>query len=138
MKFAKHCGTSIREFQPGQSVMVRDYRNKNQKWIPAQIQGKTGPLSYTVDTGLGTLWRRHADQLHPTMVNVTPTEIFTQDDHVPEILNPTDAPQSDNLTRNVNADTPVTTGSASLTQETAPIRRYPKRNNIRPPKRLDL
>ena len=46
--------SGIREFNEGQKVMVRDYRNAGRSWIPAEIQSRTGPLSSTVDTGHGT------------------------------------------------------------------------------------
>ena len=55
--------SGIREFNEGQKVMVRDYRNAGRSWIPAEIQSRSGPLYYTVYTGHGTFWRRHADQL---------------------------------------------------------------------------
>eukprot|EP00105_Crassostrea_gigas_P011589 XP_011427330.1 PREDICTED: uncharacterized protein K02A2.6-like [Crassostrea gigas] len=55
--------SSVREFTEGQRVTTKDYRSAERRWIPAEIQSRTGPLSYTVDTGLGITWRRHADQL---------------------------------------------------------------------------
>lgn len=61
MKFSIQ--SNVREFTEGQRVMTRDYRSAKRRLIPAEIQSRTGPLSYTVDTGLGTTWRRHADQL---------------------------------------------------------------------------
>ena len=63
MKLSKHCGTKVRHFKEGQNVMVRDYRAHDRRWIPAEIESQTGPLSYTVNPGFGTTWRRHADQL---------------------------------------------------------------------------
>ncbi|XP_056001829.1 fibrinogen-like protein A [Ostrea edulis] len=62
-KLSKHCGTKVREFKPRQNVMVRDYRTPGHRWIPAEIEAQRGPLSYTVDPGFGTTWRRHTDQL---------------------------------------------------------------------------
>ncbi|XP_062598505.1 uncharacterized protein LOC134259924 [Saccostrea cucullata] len=61
MKFSIR--SNVRKFKEGEMVMARDYRKAEQSWIPGEIHSRTGPLSYTVDTGLGTLWRRHADQL---------------------------------------------------------------------------
>ncbi|XP_048775178.2 uncharacterized protein K02A2.6-like [Ostrea edulis] len=51
-----------REFEPGQSVMMRDYRGNN-KWIPGTIAQRTGPVSYRVQVDPMTQWRRHADQI---------------------------------------------------------------------------
>ena len=63
MKLSKHCGTKVRQFKEGQNIMVRDYRAHDRRWIPAEVESQTGPLSYTVNPGFGTTWRRHADQL---------------------------------------------------------------------------
>ena len=49
-------------FEPGQSVMMRDYRGKD-KWIPGMIAQRTGPVSYRVQVDPSTQWRRHADQI---------------------------------------------------------------------------
>ena len=43
--------SGIRKFKEDQTVMVLDYRNAGRSWIPAEIQYRTGPLPYTVDTG---------------------------------------------------------------------------------------
>ena len=63
MKLLKHFGTKVRQFKEGQNVMVRDYRAHDRRWIPAEVESQTGPLSYTVKPGFGTTCRRHADQL---------------------------------------------------------------------------
>ncbi|XP_033120245.1 uncharacterized protein K02A2.6-like [Anneissia japonica] len=139
MKFSKHCGANVREFEPGQQVMVRDYRSTNTKWIPAQIQEKTGPLSYTVNPGMGTLWRRHTDQLHPTAVKVTPTVTLSPDNtqsltdaSKPESLISTDIKE----TYMPTTITPTTESPSTLKAEH--VRRYSRRENVRPPDRLNL
>uniref|UniRef100_H3AEI6 ribonuclease H n=1 Tax=Latimeria chalumnae TaxID=7897 RepID=H3AEI6_LATCH len=53
---------SKRQFNIGQTVLVRDYR-KGEKWIPGVISAKAGPVSYLVDMGSGMIWRHHVDQL---------------------------------------------------------------------------
>jgi hypothetical protein len=40
-----------RNFECGQSVVVRDYRGNN-KWTSGTIKQKTGPMSYRVETDL--------------------------------------------------------------------------------------
>ncbi|XP_033109870.1 uncharacterized protein LOC117111095 [Anneissia japonica] len=139
MKFSKHCGANVREFESGQQVMVRDYRSTNTKWIPAQIQEKTGPLSYTVNPGMGTLRRRHTDQLHPTAVKVTPTVTLSPDNtqsltdaSKPESLISTDIKE----TYMPTTITPTTESPSTLKAEH--VRRYPRRENVRPPDRLNL
>ena len=68
-----------RDFAQGESVIVRDYRDNNVAWQPAQIIEQTGPVSYRVRAE-GSEWRRHSDQIRPhnhqseinTDNNVTP------------------------------------------------------------------
>ena len=60
MKISNRSG--IREFNEG----PERYGPRLQKcWtqLRPQLRYRTGSLSYTVDTGHGTFWRRHADQL---------------------------------------------------------------------------
>ena len=46
----------------GDSVAVRNYATGN-KWLPAVINKKTGPLSYRCDLPDGRIFKRHQDQL---------------------------------------------------------------------------
>ncbi len=72
------------DFEPGNDVLVRDYRPNGPKWQPATIDSRTGPVSYTVEVpGVGpsgSTWRRHTDQMIPT---VKPTS-----DDAPNMLVP--------------------------------------------------
>ena len=55
-----------RIFEIGQTVMIRDYRPNQSKWVPGIITQKHGTLMYSVEvtTPAGkAIWRRHADQL---------------------------------------------------------------------------
>ena len=55
------------KFEVGDTMMVRDYRPKHQKWQPGIVQMQTGTKSYHVDVHGGTTtWRRHADQIVKT------------------------------------------------------------------------
>ena len=55
----------LRQFEPGQTVNVHDYRGAN-KWKTADIVNRSGPLMYEVLTPEGARWRRHADQIRTT------------------------------------------------------------------------
>ncbi|XP_062864462.1 uncharacterized protein K02A2.6-like [Trichomycterus rosablanca] len=55
-------GTKMRTFQPGDEVMVQNY-SYGSKWVPATVHTCTGPVSYTVVTVNGQIWRRHVDQI---------------------------------------------------------------------------
>ena len=61
-----------RNFECGQSVVVRDYRGNN-KWTSGTINQKTGPMSYRVETEAGSEWRRHPDQILDSKLNDTKT-----------------------------------------------------------------
>ncbi len=52
----------VRNLLPGEAVMVRDFRHKNE-WIPGIIVNKIGPVSYSIRTNCGTVVRRHVDHV---------------------------------------------------------------------------
>ncbi|KAL7842622.1 hypothetical protein SRHO_G00243110 [Serrasalmus rhombeus] len=52
-----------RQFAVGEPVLVRDYRKGEDKWMPAVVIEKTGPVSYKVNVGTQGVWKRHVDQL---------------------------------------------------------------------------
>ena len=51
-----------RQLHVGQTVVARSYRGGN-KWMPAVIVARSGPLSYEVKVAPNMIWRRHLDQL---------------------------------------------------------------------------
>ena len=97
-----------REFEPDDPVWVRNCTGKS-KWIAGKVIIKTGPVSYKVKVG-EQIQRRHLDQLKKRLVEIRvtshPTDSF--------LLLP--SPQS---------------SDEQLTRE----RRYPLRENRRPPER---
>lgn len=58
-------GGRIRQLQVGQAVLTRAYTQKGNRWTEGQISATTGPVSYKVDMGNGSVWRRHQDQIIP-------------------------------------------------------------------------
>lgn len=52
----------LRTFTPGDQVLARNY-TRGEKWKPATVLAKTGPVSYIVETSDHLVWRRHIDQL---------------------------------------------------------------------------
>ncbi|CAG2214044.1 unnamed protein product [Mytilus edulis] len=111
--------TYQREFNDGQSVVVRDYRNKN-KWTPGTISTKTGPVSYQVQIDPTTIWRRHADQIIDSNISSTEQSISEQttlDNHISsEHVNPTE-----------NEHRPQKPEEHKSNQPTTPVKRYPTR-----------
>lgn len=59
---ARQGSSTVRSFQVGDNVFIRDFRGPGVKWLPGEIARVTGPLSYqvTVDAGLV---RRHVDHV---------------------------------------------------------------------------
>ena len=65
----------LREFTPGDDVLVQDYRHGNKScWTPGIVSARTGPLSYVVTTAQGGSWRRHVDQMRHGHDSFTITE----------------------------------------------------------------
>ena len=55
-------GGRARAFGVGAEVWARCYGGPH-KWIRGRVVTQTGPVSYEVDVGRGSLWSRHCDQL---------------------------------------------------------------------------
>ena len=111
-QFENVSGYKLPQFNIGDNVMVRDYRENSDKWTNAQVTQKTGPLSYKVQTNGNNNWRRHADQMIKTSVEPKSSE------YVPDI--PLDINGKDDVQTNDGV------------QPSQPERRYPLRNR-RPP-----
>lgn len=126
---------SIREFEKGERVQVRDYRQNSDKWVPGTILSKTGPLSYRVDVGPGSTWRRHTDQLvksdlprTESIIDVPTTSPWKSKDksHSPVVV-----VQRPTLSNPDQVPTPVPTtvpATAPVLPATTPQRRYPIRS----------
>ena len=50
------------QFQVGQPVLIQNFC-QGSKWVPGEIAGVRGPLTYTVRIQTGLLWKRHANHL---------------------------------------------------------------------------
>ncbi len=61
-KRSSKVNTTPREFQVGDPVMVRDYRNQAEPWTRGVIHEVLGPVTYRVTVGCYT-WKRHIDQI---------------------------------------------------------------------------
>ena len=104
-----------RSLNPGQEVMVRDFRHSN-KWIPGVVLMKLGPVTYNVEVEQGLIWKRHIDQLTERTVN-QPTSSDLNEEHIQDNFQPPDQP----------SDVPI--------QGVVEPRRYPQRDH-RPPDRF--
>lgn len=144
--------TKEREFSSGDHVLARNY-SAGPRWVPATIVAQTGPVSYTLQTADGRMWRRHVDQL---LQSVAPAST------PPPMVDGGEVQEDD------GADTVAAPGGTLVSEEAAPDplpeaqmglppphpaplavspsdsvpgpsreRRYPERER-RPPKRMDL
>jgi hypothetical protein len=69
-----------REFKEGDLVWARNYR-EGDKWIPASVATRLGPLTYKVRVNESLVWKRHVDQLKPRPDD---DSFFTNNEAVPE------------------------------------------------------
>ncbi|XP_015774284.1 PREDICTED: uncharacterized protein LOC107352468 [Acropora digitifera] len=54
------------KFKPDQPVFVRNF-GKGAKWVPGRITETVSPRNFNVQIG-DTLWKRHEEQLRPTLI----------------------------------------------------------------------
>ncbi|KAJ8403221.1 hypothetical protein AAFF_G00354380 [Aldrovandia affinis] len=96
--------TRDRTFTEADSVYVRGYAG--QKWIPATLIERTGPVSWRVKTQDGKLVRRYQDQIRPRY-DWTQTESNLQEESFP--VDPT-PPEPENPERQDQAPEAVVPG----------------------------
>ena len=53
-------------------MYCRNFPSNRPRWIPAEVQDKTGPLSYRLTLLDGRSIRRHVDHIIPREVDVDP------------------------------------------------------------------
>lgn len=119
--------------------------------MQATIVAKTGPVSYTLQTADGRMWRRHVDQIllsaapAPTQPPMVGSGDLLEDDGtdtmaapggvpVPEVAVPDPPPETQ-----VGLPSPavMSTSQKGVTPSPLRERRYPERER-HPPKRMDL
>lgn len=101
-RFHDNATTKMREFSPGQNVLVENLRSTTPKWITGKIITKIGPLSYKVEID-DVIHRRHVDQMLPSKAQVMITDKSSEEDvflPTPVNHNPTaPKPASEQITR---------------------------------------
>ncbi|XP_029115138.1 uncharacterized protein K02A2.6-like [Scleropages formosus] len=119
----------VRELEIGESVLARDYRGDH-KWMPAKVKERTGPLSYTVEIGPDTTWRRHIDQLRKADISWegVPGNVPSTSTVAPSDGSDTTTPQDAAMSSQEVPQTPI---------PTCEERRYPT-CTWKPPDRLTL
>ena len=133
--------SKLRQFEPGQHVMVRDKRPAAPTaWIPGVIVQQKGPLTYVVKVFDGQLWKRHVDHLRLSSPpdGQEDSAPYPQAPVVPPapIVPPAPADSADSLTpRSPKTSPPPRT--PPKTPLPSPPRRYPKRIRTEPDRYAD-
>ena len=70
--FNRHQGAISRIFLPGQPVLVKDYRNGEEKWTQGYIIRRSRNVIYDVDVQ-SSIWVRHANQLRHSYLSERPS-----------------------------------------------------------------
>ncbi|KAG5448063.1 hypothetical protein CSKR_200658 [Clonorchis sinensis] len=63
-QFNRHHGAVHTAYEPGDSVLAKEYRSGGEKWTHGYIKRRVGNVIYEVDVQ-STTWVRHANQLRP-------------------------------------------------------------------------
>ena len=135
-----HIGTPRTvKFSPEAPVMIRNYSQRGDKWIPSTIKEQTGPLSYRCVLPTGSVVKRHQDQIlsrnipspkSPAHVISPPTEDATSPIRIFPPNEPTPSPDQ--------ISTPSTSGEGSVVQSSPTVCLRRSSRPRRPVERLDL
>ena len=122
----------LREFFPGERVLVKDFR-KDGVWWPATIAEHTAPKSYVVCLDDGRMWKRHIDQMRRAEYerkDARETDTSSQPvpmTRVPDANETENPPNNDNRTNEPqtfqNSDSDVPTQESPPVQDFLPVRR---------------
>ena len=122
-----------RKFSESENVTVRH----SDKWVTGTIRSQTGPISYKVNIGPGSTWRRHTDQIvkgNPPFSPLLPLSEQSSEVQVAPHNRETNATPVVNVPeKQPNSPERKDIQSATLAQH-----RYPGRSNRKAPKCLDI
>ncbi|XP_028660385.2 uncharacterized protein K02A2.6-like [Erpetoichthys calabaricus] len=127
-----------REFFSGDAVLARNY-STTEKWVPATILQKTGPVSYKVCTRDHQTWRRHVEQLLPSIPveEAGSTETSEEPSFSELIQSQPGIPPDSPVSIPADAVVPRLPEVALGDEHTSAVRRNPLRSR-KPPDRLNL
>ena len=101
-----HSQARARVFNTGDNVLTRDYRAAD-RGAHGTIKARNGPLSYSIQTSPGIVWRRHADQIVHTQTEATDPDHTQPGATDPNLILPISLPKD--TTRSQSAEpNPVT------------------------------
>jgi len=150
-KFHHDQHTCSRVLTVGQNVMARNLR-EGPRWVPGVVIERLGPLTYLIQVESGLFWRRHVDHLRvmsdqPMKTDPLPTQTATTPsvvDPAPSVVDPGLAQEQltelsapvESVTHIPTSNSETVTVSNEPSPPSSPVRRYPLRDNRRPPDRL--
>ena len=116
--------------------MARNVR-PGPNWIPATIVEVQGPVTYSVETEDGQVWKRHLDQLKEIQARRETTEFTSVDSEFPFVPPPQseETVDSDTAELELNAENNTQGDLAEMPESNTTTPRYPSRNR-QPPDRL--
>ncbi|KAK3748198.1 hypothetical protein RRG08_039452 [Elysia crispata] len=125
------------------NVLTRDYRAAD-RWAHGTITARNGPLSYSIQTSPGIVWRRHADQIVHTQPGATDPDHTQPGATDPDLILPISLPKD--TTRSQSAEpNPVTVPPpaptvASTSASPSNLGTQPRRSGriTKPPVKLNL
>ena len=118
----------VSEYSVGQQVQTYNFRS-GPRWVAGVMVRRLGSLTYLIQVNSEVFWRLHFDHLHPVVSNSMS----------PIVLELPDLSQIDRTNYAPYNDTEIPEQLPPATPEPAPAtpveRRYPERENHRPPLR---
>ncbi|KAK3698677.1 hypothetical protein RRG08_046179 [Elysia crispata] len=127
----------------GDNVLTRDYRAAD-RWANGTITARNGPLSYSIQTSPGIVWRRHADQIVHTQPGATDPDHTqpgaTDLDLILPISLPKDTTRSQSAEPNPVTAPPPAPTVASTSASPSNLGTQPRRSGriTKPPVKLKL
>ena len=89
-------------------ICIRNYSNRGPKWVPAEVQSQTGPLSYKCTLNDGVVVKRHQDQIIPSKSNCKNEPIWVPQPSESIIIEPKVEPSLSEVSEvNTKTDTVV-------------------------------
>ncbi|KAL2077680.1 hypothetical protein ACEWY4_027184 [Coilia grayii] len=129
-----------RTFSVGDPVLVRNYRQGEEKWTSGRVTSQAGPVSFQVEVGSKQQWNRHADQMmacHPNIVQAAADTTTTASPNIlPDTGDGQDTPSPLTVTGSPLPGQSDTTHTGTATPHQT-LDRYPRRI-CKPPDRLNL
>ena len=129
--------SKLRNFKPGDTVWIRDFRGTD-KWRSGVVIECLGPVSYMVEVQDGSVHKSHVDHIHDRVDNSSvPTSLSTSQssEESPLVTFPVEHSDSSQQSPPTASTQNSTSSSSVVTPSNTAVRRNPARDR-KPPKRF--